>query len=246
MFDSDSWQRLSGTETSRVLGVHLGHVPYLEEDRPEERRVLRRAVVLAVVAHVALFLVTLPASKAKVYRVGSPQEVFVVKPVRFQPPPPAAARQEIPKPRTRRIPIPDPTPDDPEPIVLEEVTVPTLVPASDEAAFYGIPDGPPGPGFDATGAVRLSGDIAPPVKIHYPTPRYTEAGRLARIEGVVILEVVVDERGDVTGARVLKGLPHGLAESAVETAMGWKFRPALRSGQPVKVLVTITVRFSLQ
>lgn len=246
MFESESWQRLSGTQSTKVIGVHLGYVPDLTENRPEEKSLLRRAAWLAVGAHLAFFAWQFPAAKAKQYEIGTQGPVTVVRQVRFEPPPPAKAQKEIPKPKTKRIPIPDPTPDDPEPIVLEEIEVPVTLPTADTESFFGIPDAPPGAGFDSSGAVRLSGDITPPVKTYYPTPKYTEDGRLARVQGVVILEAIVDTLGNVSGVKVLKGLPHGLDVSAVETAQQWKFKPALRAGRPVAVILNLTIRFSLQ
>ena len=72
----------------------------------------------------------------------------------------------------------------------------------------------------------MSGNITPPVKIHYPQPQYTEDARRARIQGVVILEATIDREGDVVDIRILKGLPMGLDKSAVKTALEWRFKPA--------------------
>jgi protein TonB len=63
---------------------------------------------------------------------------------------------------------------------------------------------------------------------------------------VVILEAVIDAEGAVRRVRVLKGLPAGLSESAVETVKQWKFKPATLEGQPVAVIFNLTVSFSLQ
>ena len=148
------------------------------------------------------------------------------------------------KDKKRIIPIPDPTPQEPEPIQLAEAEVPELDVALDGVVF-GIPDAPPSDG--PFGPVfQLTGDITPPQKIFYPSPRYTEEGRQARTQGVVILEAVVDATGDVIRVKLLKGLPFGLSEEAVATAERWKFRPATRGGKPVSVYLNLTIRFSLQ
>jgi TonB family protein len=234
-------------QTSRVLSVHMGHVPYLEEERPEEKRWRNRAIIGAVIFHVLLFVVHIPASELEPRHIGSEKAVYVVKQVRFQPPPPAQA-QELPKPkeRKRKIPIPDPTPEEPEPIRVAEIEAPEYDPNAVDDIFFGIPEAPPGAGIAGGPPMRLGGDIVPPVKIHYPQPKYTEEGRLSRIQGVVILEAIVDAEGDVHDVKILKGLPMGLAESAVDTAREWKFKPATLNGKPVPVYLNLTIHFSLQ
>jgi len=116
MFErSQSLRRFSGT--GKVLSVNLGHVPYIEEERPEEKRWRRLAIAGALFFHVLLFVVQIPASEFEPRHIGSEKPVYVIQQVRFEPPKPAPA-QQLPKPqeRRRRIPIPDPTPEEPEPI----------------------------------------------------------------------------------------------------------------------------------
>jgi protein TonB len=245
MFEkSSSWQRYGG-ESPKLLKVHMGYVPELDSDDGEEKRGFRVAVAVAVVAHLVFFLLQFPAAQAVLRPAGPAKPVYVVQQIRFAPPPPKA-EQLVPKKKEKKrvIPIPDPTPEEPEPILLEDVDLPELDVATDGVVF-GIPDAPPSDG--PLGPVfQLTGDISPPEKIYFPSPRYTEEGRQARIQGVVILEAVVDALGDVKRVKVLKGLPFGLSEEAVATAQQWKFRPAMRGGQPVSVYLNLTIRFSLQ
>ncbi len=246
MFEkSHTWGRFQ-PDGARKLNVHLGYVPYLEPDPPEERRAWGLAVAVAVLAHLVLFAVHLPEGRAKPLEISQRPEAYVVRPVRFKPPPPAA--RELPKPKEKRriIPIPDPTPDEPEPIREAEVEVPEAIDFSAVGDVHGIPEAPPWPGVGRPAARRIDGSILPPEKVYYPSPRYTEDGRRERVQGVVILEAVIDEEGDVYDVRVLKGLPLGLTESAVETARQWKFRPATQNGRPVPVFLNLTIRFSLQ
>jgi TonB family protein len=97
---------------------------------------------------------------------------------------------------------------------------------------------PPDPG-----PYRVGGEITRPEKISGGPPEYTEAARRARIMGVVIVEVVIDEQGDVTHARVLKSLPMGLDQKAVEAVETWKFKPATWEGKPVPDYYVVTVNF---
>jgi len=245
MFErSSSWQRVGG-QNDRVFKVHLGYLPELPVEDPGEKRGLRLAVTAAVVAHLVLFAIQLPAARAVLRPAAPARPVYLVQQVRFSPPPPKAEQmQPKQKEKKRVVPIPDPTPEEPEPIRLAEIEAPEFDVARDGVVF-GIPDAPPSDGPMGP-VLQLTGDITPPEKIYYPTPRYTEEGRQARVQGVVILEAVVDTDGNVSRVKVLKGLPFGLSEEAVETARQWKFRPAKKAGVPVAVFLNLTIRFSLQ
>lgn len=109
------------------------------------------------------------------------------------------------------------------------------------------PTAPGPPGRPAEGAPRLvEGDITPPRVIERPAPQYTPEAREQRMQGVVILQLEIDTRGTVRDAKVLKGLPMGLAEAALEAVRRWRFEPALDAdGQPVAVYYNITINFRL-
>ncbi len=76
-------------------------------------------------------------------------------------------------------------------------------------------------------------------------PGYTDAARRAHVEGRVRLELTVNERGEVTGARVLSGLGHGLDEAAIAAAERLHFRPASRCKQAVAAPFILAMRFVL-
>jgi protein TonB len=67
-----------------------------------------------------------------------------------------------------------------------------------------------------------------------------------KVQGAVILEAVIDERGNVTSVRVVKGLPMGLDKSAIDAVSRWKFQPATLDGRPVAVYFNLTVNFQVQ
>lgn len=94
--------------------------------------------------------------------------------------------------------------------------------------------------------VSVSGDIVPPRKLVSPSPQYSEIARKARITGVVELEVRIDEFGNVRDARVIRGLPMGLDQAAIDAVMRWKYQPATRDGTPVEVFEKVDMHFSLQ
>jgi len=125
---------------------------------------------------------------------------------------------------------------------------------------HGDPRGVPGAPFDSKGPGGGTGDKAPrfdeaihmtaavirPVLLDGPQPRYTETARRAGVQGTVVVEAIIDEQGRVTNASILKALPMGLDQAAVEAVKSWRFKPATLAGRAVKVFYTLTVHFSLQ
>ena len=94
--------------------------------------------------------------------------------------------------------------------------------------------------------MRVGGDVAPPIATRRVDPVYTDVARKAHIEGLVIVETIIDRDGNVTDVRILKGLPMGLDQSAIDAVKRWKFTPGSLNGQPVPVIFTLTVNFKLQ
>lgn len=94
--------------------------------------------------------------------------------------------------------------------------------------------------------LTVGGAVTRPALLSGAAPRYPKIAQHARIEGRVILQAVIDERGRVTDVRILQGLPMGLDQAAVETVRNWTFEPAKLQGRAVKVYYTLTVEFRLQ
>ena len=89
--------------------------------------------------------------------------------------------------------------------------------------------------------LRVGGDVKAPVIEQRVEPRYTPEAAKARISGIVIIEAIINAEGRVTDAQVLKPLPFGLDEAAVEAVKKWRFRPATLHGEPVPVIFDVTV-----
>jgi protein TonB len=103
---------------------------------------------------------------------------------------------------------------------------------------------PPPPQTQPRIQVVRSGGVIQGTAIRRVNPVYPPLARAARVSGVVVVEVVVDQAGTVTSARALSG--HALLrEAAVAAAMQWKWNPTLLSGVPVQVVGTITFNFTL-
>jgi protein TonB len=83
------------------------------------------------------------------------------------------------------------------------------------------------------------------VKIFDVAPVYPAIARTARVQGVVILEAVLDAKGRVESVRVLRSIPL-LDQAAVDAVQQWRFTPALLNSQAVPVVMTVTVNFRLQ
>ncbi len=106
----------------------------------------------------------------------------------------------------------------------------------------GLPEAPPPPRVEP---VRVGGLVKEPRKIKDVPPVYPALAAQGRIEGVVILECLLDTRGRVQQVKVLRGLPL-LEEAAVEAVKQWAYTPTLVGGEPVEVILTVTVTFRLR
>ena len=73
-----------------------------------------------------------------------------------------------------------------------------------------------------------------------------EEARKAKICGVVLLETIIDEKGNITDVYILKGLPMGLADAAVTAVKQWRFEQATLNGKPVAVPFNLSVNFQLE
>ncbi|MGH9140502.1 MAG: energy transducer TonB [Vicinamibacterales bacterium] len=93
--------------------------------------------------------------------------------------------------------------------------------------------------------IHLHSGMKAPVKIADVAPAYPVIARNAHIQGVVILEAVLNAQGSVESVRVLRSIPL-LDQAAVEAVQRWRFTPALLNGQAVPVVMTVTVNFTLQ
>ena len=95
------------------------------------------------------------------------------------------------------------------------------------------------------GPIHLHSGMQAPSKVVDVAPQYPPLARAAHVEGVVILEAVIDADGSVTSVKVLRSIPL-LDEAAVSAVRGWRFTPARLNGQAVPVVMTVTLNFTLQ
>ena len=103
----------------------------------------------------------------------------------------------------------------------------------------------------ATGAppqpVRVGGNVRAPRKVHDVHPAYPAAMRAAGRTGVVPIEAIIGRDGTVSSVRVLSAQVHpDFAIAAADAVRQWLFTPTLLNGEPVEVVITVTVRFDLE
>jgi TonB family protein len=78
-----------------------------------------------------------------------------------------------------------------------------------------------------------------------PTPAYTDEARTLKLEGDVLLDVRFAASGEIQVLGVVRGLGHGLDESATKAAQGIRFKPAQSSGHPIDFRTTVHIVFRL-
>jgi TonB family protein len=96
---------------------------------------------------------------------------------------------------------------------------------------------------DENGVYRVGGSIAPPKRVDGPV--YPPEAREAGIQGVVILEITIDEAGRVGDAKVLRSIPL-LDQPAIDAVRRWQFVPSTLNGQAIKVKMAVTQNFTLK
>ncbi|MDT8071216.1 MAG: energy transducer TonB [Terriglobia bacterium] len=97
----------------------------------------------------------------------------------------------------------------------------------------------------ASEVYRVGGSVSPPQVIKAPDPQYSKEALKKKIEGTVVLWVVIGPDGVPKDVRVQRSLGYGLDQEAIEAVKKWKFKPAKLKGQPVTVQVNVEVNFRL-
>lgn len=85
-----------------------------------------------------------------------------------------------------------------------------------------------------------------PQKIHHVNPEYPALARQARVQGKVVLDVVVDKDGNVTDFRVVESPHPMLDEAAILAVQQWRYKPILIDGVPTRARVRVTTTFGLK
>ena len=108
--------------------------------------------------------------------------------------------------------------------------------------------GPGSGGGTGGGVYRPGNGVTLPRVLREVKPQYTSDAMRAKVQGTVLLECVVQKDGSVGDVQVIRSLDStfGLDQQAVIAAKSWKFAPGTRLGEPVPVLITIELTFTLR
>ena len=214
------------------------------------------SITFHVAAVFALLIVPLTAEVS--WPVPAPLHRLVVATKVVAVPPEVAVT--VPVPRTAvRLPNAAPSTTVAPPAVMPEIEGTESVgpPASGtpfDPALFGasriVTPAPPAPPSvpeprPAAQTLRVGQGVREPRRIAGAPPEYPALARTARVQGTVILEAVINERGAIERMKVLKSMPL-LDGAAIAAVKDWRYTPTLLNGAPVSVLMTITVNFTLQ
>ncbi len=214
---------------------------------------------VSAIAHVALavLIFAYPVHKPKKFekvavaihetkKAKPPEPVKPPEPPKAEPPPPPAPKAAAPK------------------ALAPPKAAPAAAPAAVASAVpdLGMVGGGPGgngPVLPAAGGPTREADSSKPPaphdecaegptkakRVEGPQPTYTQEAREAEVEGVVKIEVTIDESGKVVSAKIVVSLGHGLDEAALEAAREWQFEAATRCGKAIAGSSTLPFRFKL-
>lgn len=225
--------------------------------------VLLHAVVIAALIIAPLYFTDAIDMKAF-------QNTWLAKPAPPGPPPPPAAARQVQraiKSATRlvqggRMMAPSVIPKN-----IAMIKEAPLPPETDGGVVGGVSGGVPGgtvggvlggiiagsarpvaavaPPPPAKRIIRVGGKIDPPRQIYSADLKYPAIARAAKVEGVVVIDAIIDEQGNVVQAHVVSG-PGLLIGAALETVGKWKYEPTRLNGEPVSVEMHVQVHFTLQ
>ncbi len=95
------------------------------------------------------------------------------------------------------------------------------------------------------GMYRVGGGVSAPVITYQVDAEFSDQARMAKYQGVVIVEFVVDTKGLPQNLHVVRPLGMGLDEKALEAVRQYRFKPAKLNGHPVPVLIDMSVDFHI-
>jgi TonB family protein len=118
--------------------------------------------------------------------------------------------------------------------------------SGDRSTTTDLPRSAPNPSTSgaAPSRVRVSAGVVQGLLIHQVAPVYPEEARRKRIDGVILLQAIIDKEGRIADLKLISG-PTELAPAAIGAVQQWRYRPYLLNGQPVEVQTQIQVNFTL-
>jgi len=228
----------AGTEPAAPEALQLG----LEEKLAEREEALRRQYEAELAARER-------ALKEQLDELQEPEPE-----PEPEPPPPAAPA---------KVPPPPPAPEPVRKAPVEEVSAPPEAAPAETAAPAPAPVPPPAPrpapqpepapvprpasAVREGELVTMGPGVEPPKVVRFRRPEYPPIARRLRVEGEVVVAVLVDETGEVAETRLVRGASRdvGLDEAALAAARSATFQPATKNGVRVKMWTTLRIPFRL-
>jgi protein TonB len=236
-----------------------GYAVERSDGKAKSRRAVTLPVSIALHTLGALALVAVPLLLSdEVPEAHADVRAFLVEPMAIAPPPPPPAARPAAPPRVA------PKLEPRQQAFVAPVEVPTEITpeqaldlGSDEAGAAGgvdggvpggvvggivggLPEAPP----PVAAPIRVGGSIREPKRLVVVPPVYPELAMKARVQGMVIVEATLNERGRVVNVSLVQGLPL-LSDAALDAVRKWVYTPTLVNGVPVPVIMTVKVHFRL-
>ena len=199
----------------------------------QSRTVFEQAIALSLALCSMVFL-TYQTFDVQAYEGSGETEIIQIEDI-----PETQQLKKPPPPQRPQIPIATESEDIPDDVTIMDTEIDLDAPPPP-------PPPPPGKGDSEESPIFMAWEEAP-VLIKQVKPKYPEIARKAGVEGRVILQIVVDEKGNVIEAVPVVATPPGIfEEAAVEAIMQWKFKPAKQRDKAIKVRMGQTMVFTLK
>jgi TonB family protein len=88
-------------------------------------------------------------------------------------------------------------------------------------------------------------EVTAPILVHRKDAKYSKEARKNRLQGKVVLTLIVDADGMPRDIRVITPLGSGLDENAIDAVQEWRWQPAMKDGKPISMPETLTINFQL-
>ncbi|HYV73041.1 MAG TPA: TonB family protein [Candidatus Binatia bacterium] len=209
---------------------------------PQNRRRRDFSLLVSFMLHVA-FLLMLAHRAAPVFVMpsdvalgtpGSSGSVVYLAPLGPEKASTPQPKQKLalnkPKLQLRSLPVPPP--------FKQQNENPAPSAGSEETAMAGSPYGARIPGAPLTGH-----EIIPALPQVFPDPAITRADLPAGVEGDVVVEVTIDERGNVVELKLIRGIGYGVEERVLATLRKWRFKPASKDGVTIASQHIVTFHY---
>lgn len=199
------------------------------------------SIILAIILHIIIFIIKLPETTHYITQETN-RNITILKRIT-----PKFTKPQYIEPTTKKfrtLPIPDPTPDEPEPIREKKIIElkDSIIADSTESDLF-VNYQTPSNYQDIPVHIKEKGELA--VLIYKVEAEYPEEARRARIEGVVILEAVINKDGTVGEIEILKSAHKSLDEASIKSVKQYRFIPGKINGKPVRSFFTVSITFTL-